>query len=76
LRHLDSEDPTHEEQSMLRSESLDDDAERDHETERSLYSRSKRYDENARLGLRATAKLSLEFCLLWVWFIAILDSDL
>ncbi|CEJ58599.1 hypothetical protein PMG11_07251 [Penicillium brasilianum] len=65
LRHLDSEDPKYEEQSMLRSESFDDDTGRDHEIHRSQYSRSKWDDENARLGLRATAKLSLEFCLLW-----------
>ncbi|KAJ5160015.1 uncharacterized protein N7482_007019 [Penicillium canariense] len=65
LRHLDSEDPKHEEESMLRSGSFDDDSRCDHEIESLQYSRSIPDNLNARLGLRATAKLSMEFCLLW-----------
>lgn len=72
---MDSEDPKHEEQSMLRPDSFDDDTRRDHEIESSHYSRSKLGDGNEKLGLRATAKLSLEFCLLWVCLIMIRKFD-
>lgn len=66
LQHLDSDDPKHEEQSILRSGSFDEDTAREHEIGGLQYSRSKVDDGSAKLGLRATAKLSLEFCLLWV----------
>lgn len=64
LRHLDSDDPTAEEQSVLRAGSVDDEAA---EIDSSQYLRSKAQDADGRLGLRATANLSLQFCLLWVW---------
>lgn len=66
LRHLDSDDPKAEEQQIIsRTGSYDDES---HGNEiNSAYARSKAEDANAKLGLRATAKLSLEFCLLWVW---------
>lgn len=51
---------------MLRPGSFDNDTGRDHEIDSPEYFRSKLDDESAKLGLRATAKLSLEFCLLWV----------
>lgn len=69
LRHLDSEDlPAQEQQSILRAGSFDDESHITHgnETER-VYVQPRGEDANAKLGLRATAKLSLEFCLLWVW---------
>lgn len=55
LRHLDSHDPKAEEESMLHHDS-------DEEGGRS------RSSQNAgqKLGLKATAKLSVQFCLLWV----------
>lgn len=68
LRHLDSEDPKAEEQqSILPAGSFDDESHGTHgdEAER-VYGHSRVEDANAKLGLRATAKLSLEFCLLWV----------
>ncbi|KAJ5098480.1 hypothetical protein N7532_005481 [Penicillium argentinense] len=63
LHHLDSEVPKTEEQSILRGESFDDDTR--HDVERPRYVGWKSDSENGKLGLRATAKLSLEFCLLW-----------
>ena len=61
---------------MLRSGSFDEDTAREHEIGGSQYSRSKLDDGSARLGLRATAKLSLEFCLLWVRSAVILENRL
>lgn len=61
---------------MLRRGSFDEDAAHEHEIGRSRYSRSKLDDGSAKLGLRATAKLSLEFCLLWVWSAVILENGL
>lgn len=61
---------------MLRSGSFDEDTAREHEIGGSQYSRSKLDDGSARLGLRATAKLSLEFCLLWVWSALIPENGL
>lgn len=47
---------------MLRADSFDD----ERENQNSHYTPSKVPEEGEKLGLRATAKLSLEFCLLWV----------
>lgn len=63
---MESDVPKNEEPSMLRPGSFDNDTGRDHEIDSPEYFRSKLDDESAKLGLRATAKLSLEFCLLWV----------
>lgn len=65
LRHLDTEDPKGEEQSIIRGESFDNES-RTHDVESPLYASATSNDQNTKLGLRATAKLSLEFCLLWV----------
>lgn len=66
MHHLDSEDPKAEEQGILRGGPFDDET-RDHDVENPQYTAAKTGDETAKLGLRATAKLSFEFCLLWVW---------
>ncbi|KAJ5690242.1 hypothetical protein N7462_004634 [Penicillium macrosclerotiorum] len=64
LRHLDYEYQKSEEQGILRSGLLDDES-RDHGIENSQYARSQMDERKSKLGLRATAKLSFEFCLLW-----------
>lgn len=64
LRHLDSHDPKKvEEESMLQPATFDDEDEPVNLVE--AYSSSSEH-EQPKLGLRATAKLSFEFCLLWV----------
>ncbi|KAJ5893508.1 hypothetical protein N7495_005199 [Penicillium taxi] len=61
LLHLDRDIPEDEEQSILRSDSFDTtyggEVGREH---------ARVDDAHAKLGLRETAKLSFEFCLLWV----------
>ncbi|EPS32521.1 hypothetical protein POX_d05319 [Penicillium oxalicum] len=61
LRHWDSYSSKREERGMLRADSFDD----ERENQNSHYTPSKVPEEGEKLGLRATAKLSLEFCLLW-----------
>lgn len=57
LNHLDSHDPKAEEESMLRSGSDEEDGQ---------FARERQDSPNGKLGLKATAKLSIQFCLLWV----------
>ncbi|KUM60598.1 hypothetical protein ACN42_g6526 [Penicillium freii] len=57
LNHLDSHDPKDEEESMLRSGSDEEDGGR--------LSRERQGAPSGKLGLKATAKLSIQFCLLW-----------
>lgn len=68
LRHLDSEhSKAEEQQSILRAGSFDSGLHGTHSNEVDrIYPQSRVEDANGNLGLRATAKLSLEFCLLWV----------
>lgn len=54
LNHLDSHDPKAEEESMLRSGSDEEGG------------RERQDATSGKLGLKATAKLSIQFCLLWV----------
>ncbi|KAG0157534.1 hypothetical protein PDIDSM_4719 [Penicillium digitatum] len=56
LNHLDSHDPKAEEESMLRSGSDEEDGQ---------FARERQDSPNGKLGLKATAKLSIQFCLLW-----------
>ncbi|KAF7720295.1 Uncharacterized protein PECH_003414 [Penicillium ucsense] len=62
LQHWDTYTSKHEERDILRSPCFDD----EQEDRDSSYMRPKMQGDGAKLGLRATAKLSLEFCLLWV----------
>lgn len=62
LRHLDSANPKTEEENVLRGGSFDDEG-RGHDD---VYVQP-RTDADEKLGLKATAKLSFQFCLLWVW---------
>lgn len=57
LNHLDSHDPKAEEESMLRNDS---------DEEGGRFSRERQDAPSGKLGLKATAKLSIQFCLLWV----------
>ncbi|KAJ5705786.1 hypothetical protein N7536_001475 [Penicillium majusculum] len=57
LNHLDSHDPKDEEESMLRSGSDEEDGGR--------FPRERQDAPSGKLGLKATAKLSIQFCLLW-----------
>jgi solute carrier family 35 protein F5 len=57
LNHLDSHDPKAEEESMLRSGSDEGGG---------PFSRERQDATDGKLGLKATAKLSIQFCLLWV----------
>ncbi|KAJ5832185.1 hypothetical protein N7474_000496 [Penicillium riverlandense] len=67
LRHLDSHDPkAEEEQAILHAAAAEDDFHGHERRESAQYVRSMLKDPNAKLGLKATAKLSFEFCLLWV----------
>ncbi|KAJ5199954.1 hypothetical protein N7491_009248 [Penicillium cf. griseofulvum] len=56
LNHLDSHDPKAEEESMLRSGS---------DEEGGRFSRERQDPPSEKLGLKATARLSIQFCLLW-----------
>lgn len=67
LRQLDSEDLKAEEQQSILQAGLIDESQ-DNEIN-SVSARSTADDAHSKLGLRATAKLSLEFCLLWVWLL-------
>ncbi|KAJ5246199.1 hypothetical protein N7468_001182 [Penicillium chermesinum] len=62
LRHLDSDDPKAEEQRSLRRGSFDED---EHVTEGYNIGNEAQSAPEGRLGLRETAKLSFQFCLLW-----------
>lgn len=57
LKHLDSHDPKAEEESILRSGS---------DEEGGRFPQPSEDASNGKLGLKATAKLSVQFCLLWV----------
>jgi solute carrier family 35 protein F5 len=57
LKHLDSHDPKAEEESMLHSGS---------DEEGGRFEQPSRNAPSGKLGLKATAKLSVQFCLLWV----------
>jgi solute carrier family 35 protein F5 len=57
LRHLDSHDPKAEEESMLHHDS---------DEEGGRFRRPSQGGPDQKLGLKATAKLSVQFCLLWV----------
>jgi solute carrier family 35 protein F5 len=62
LHHLDSDDPKQgEEHDYLRAGSLDYESGGD-DTAQDLRPKS----DDGKLGLKATAKLSFQFCLLWV----------
>ncbi|KAJ5496755.1 hypothetical protein N7463_008742 [Penicillium fimorum] len=56
LNHLDSHDPKAEEESMLRSGS---------DEEGGRFAREREDPPSGKLGLKATARLSIQFCLLW-----------
>ncbi|KAJ6081253.1 hypothetical protein N7499_006127 [Penicillium canescens] len=56
LRHLDSHDPKAEEESILHGDS---------DEEGARFRRPSQDASNAKLGLKATAKLSVQFCMLW-----------
>ncbi|CDM30699.1 hypothetical protein DTO013E5_655 [Penicillium roqueforti] len=56
LNHLDSHDPKAEEERILRSGSDEEDGQ---------FSRGRQDPSSGKLGLKATAKLSIQFCLLW-----------
>ncbi|CAG8196520.1 unnamed protein product [Penicillium nalgiovense] len=58
LNHLDSHDPKAEEESMLRSGSDEEGG------------RERQDATSGKLGLKATAKLSIQFCLLWANYFA------
>lgn len=62
---MDSEDLKAEEQRILHRDSFSNEA-RNPDIENPQYASTKADDDTSKLGLRATAKLSLEFCLLWV----------
>lgn len=65
LRHLDSDDPkAQEQQGSLRAGLLDDESQ-GNEID-GVFAGAGVEDPHAKLGLKATARLSLEFCLLWV----------
>lgn len=57
LNHLDSHDPEAEEESILHSGSDEEDG---------RFAPERQDPPNGKLGLKATAKLSIQFCLLWV----------
>ncbi|KAJ5312499.1 hypothetical protein N7508_003329 [Penicillium antarcticum] len=61
LRHLDSHDPKAEEESILRGDS---------DEEGARLRRPSHDASNAKLGLKATAKLSVQFCMLWANYFA------
>lgn len=70
LHHLDSDDPKHgEERDYLRTGSLD------YESGGDERDPGPKTDEG-KLGLKATAKLSFQFCLLWVRIINVRVMDL
>lgn len=69
LRHLDSHDPDSETQSILHHDTGRDSEDAISDPEGWNAARlapEGKYQESSKLGLRATAKLSFEFCMLWV----------
>lgn len=69
LNHLDSPDPKAEERRILEDAQVynGEDTEDELDGDDSSYRRLRASNsESSRLGLRATAKLSFEFCMLWV----------
>lgn len=70
LHHLDSDNPKHgEEREYLRAGSLDYESGGD-DTARDLRPKS----DDGKLGLKATAKLSFQFCLLWVCALGFMEK--
>ncbi|KAI9045176.1 DMT family transporter [Aspergillus affinis] len=68
LRHLDSHDPEAETQSILHHDAHRDSEDAPDDPEAWNAARlapEGKYHEASKLGLRATAKLSFEFCMLW-----------
>ncbi|PLB47314.1 hypothetical protein P170DRAFT_439003 [Aspergillus steynii IBT 23096] len=68
LRHLDSHDPDAETQSILHHDTGRDSEDALSDPEAWNAARlvpEGKYQEDSKLGLRATAKLSFEFCMLW-----------
>ena len=62
LQHLDSDNPQAEEQEILYNEIIDNgEGVGDDDTRAAT-----KHPESSKLGLRGTAKLSLQFCILWV----------
>lgn len=64
LGHLDSNDPEAEEQAILYQEVVN--REEGDEDDIRAAGLPAQQDESSKLGLRATAKLSFQFCILWV----------
>ncbi|KAJ5620622.1 hypothetical protein N7510_004606 [Penicillium lagena] len=66
LRQLDSHNPkAEEEQGFLHAAGVEDEFHGGEGRESAQFVRSMRNDPDAKLGLKATAKLSFQFCLLW-----------
>jgi solute carrier family 35 protein F5 len=67
LHHLDASDPTAEEQRILNegASSEDELEDTDEPSQRGVHA-AVAEKEPSRLGLRATARLSFQFCMLWV----------
>jgi solute carrier family 35 protein F5 len=72
LHHLDTSDPTAEEQRILEhaivnegGSSEDELEDTDEPSQRGVHAAMEE-KEPSRLGLRATARLSFQFCMLWV----------
>ncbi|THC97955.1 hypothetical protein EYZ11_002592 [Aspergillus tanneri] len=68
MHHLDSHDPDAESQSILRHSAgrdSDDELEDPEGLNTDSFMPKGRCNESSKLGLRATAKLSFEFCMLW-----------
>ena len=74
LRYLDSEDSKADERTILRSGSFDDEARDGDDFEAARYPLTREDAENEKLGLKATAKLSFQFCLIWVWLQGSFDT--
>ena len=62
LQHLDSDNPQAEEQEILYNEIIDNEEGVGDDDTRA----ATKHPESSKLGLRGTAKLSLQFCILWV----------
>lgn len=66
LQHLDSDNPQAGEQEILYNEIIDNEEGVGDDDTRASQGLAAKHPESSKLGLRGTAKLSLQFCILWV----------
>lgn len=72
LQHLDSDNPQAGEQEILYNEIIDNEEGVGDDDTRASQGLATKHPGSSKLGLRGTAKLSLQFCILWVSILSFL----